>query len=127
MLSSKKLSQILLSLVNKKGGTDEVVEGFISFLKEKKALYLLPAIREHLKRTHKDLLQKEEILVYTRYNLSENDLEEFKELMGIPVDVSVRQIQDETLLGGFLVIYDGHIYDGSLKGQVEHLKNTLTY
>lgn len=126
MLDSKKISEILLAQASKEGG-EQFVEGLISFLKEKKALHLLPAVSKHLKRNHKDLLYTERAHISSRHALSDEDIARIKKTLDIPSSVLIEYSIDEHLLGGFLVMYNGHIYNGSLQGQVDQLKNILTY
>lgn len=49
--------------------------------------------------------------------------EGFRDLLGQPVEFDV--VEDENLIGGFLVIVDGVIYDAGLKQQLERTRGKL--
>lgn len=47
----------------------------------------------------------------------------FSEMMGATVSLEVRE--DPSLLGGVKVELNGRVYDGSLRGQLQNILNTL--
>lgn len=52
-----------------------------------------------------------------------NVTEHFERLLGQPVTLSVHR--DESLIGGFLALVDGKVYDSSLRARVREMKRHM--
>lgn len=125
MMNSKLLAQSLMK-ISQKETSDESVDAFFSFLKEKNAFYLLPQIKKHLDRDIQKTLAQNKLVISSKHNLSDSEIEQICSLVGAEQNVEKEVLVDESLVGGFSAVYKGNIYDGSLRNQITQLKNQLT-
>lgn len=67
-------------------------------------------------------------LIYSTYRLDETTLNNISHAISKKekVEVELYNIIDPTLIGGFKVVIDGHIYDQSIKATLTNMKLNLT-
>ncbi len=85
----------------------DILEGYISFANESKGI--------------------KEGLVYSVTPLSRTQLDQLSKNLSKKLNktVDLKNVIDKSLIGGLKVVLDGHIYDGSLKYQIEEMKAKL--
>jgi len=104
-------------------GVERGTEEFISYLADKKALYLLPSVLRRL-RSIADKKRGEQILqINAADELKSDDLAKLnKATESSPVESSV----DSSLLAGLRVSHQNRRVNGTIKDQLENLHTSLT-
>ena len=124
MIDSRTLAKTALTLATRPD-SDAAIKGFITYLKDHNLIGLLPQVLRHLEREIDTLSQEDTLDVYARYPLSKTLINQLKTIAGAE-EATVIEHQDPSLVGGFRATYQGHIYDGSVKTQLERLRTKLT-
>ena len=126
MIDSKVLAQTLVKLSQSKDAEKSILE-FFKYLGKKNYLGLLPQIKKHIERLGEASSEAQTVVISTKHDLSELETKEILSLVGAESSDKVEIIQDETVVGGFSVTYQGNIYDGSLRNQITQLRKRLTH
>lgn len=140
MMKDKGLSQFLANPVFEQGAKKEVVEKIISRLKlsamtvnflkllvDKKRIDLLPDVESCYRQLMDEALKKVRVHIKTAFLLSD-DLRGFigaslEKSTGKQVEMTVEH--DPTLLGGVVIGVGDTLYDGSIKNQLNSMRNLL--
>lgn len=105
---------------------EQVIEGVIDFLKSSHE-GLIPKVvdklREEVRRDSK--LKLATVTTTTGFSESQKELisRKLEELTGR--EITIREIVDKKLLGGFKIRLGDWLYDSSIKGQLESLKEQI--
>lgn len=111
----------------KKFKREEVISGVIDFIKETTHDNLLPEVASQLQGIVKEENKAKIATVVTAFSLTEVQKEQIRKKLETAAgyEISLREIIDKSLLGGFKIKLGDWIYDASLKGTLEKLKNDL--
>ena len=106
---------------------DEEIRNFIKIVvRNHRSIYLIEIFEgfNSLVNEYRGVLEG---LVYSTEPLKENELDKLNhkisEVEGIPVEL--KNLIDPRLIGGVKVVINDHIYDGSIKHQLENMRLTL--
>lgn len=124
MTKSKILAEALLKLSQSKNG-EKAINKFFDFIQEKNFSGFLPQIKKHIERQGCISAQEKNLIISTKYELSKEEIEEVKKLVGAEKDSVVEVIIDKNIIGGFSATYKGNIYDGSLRNKISQMKTAL--
>jgi F-type H+-transporting ATPase subunit delta len=93
---------------------------------ENQEALIIPVLTEYIDRANRRL-GKTEAKVVAAFALTEEQTESIRNVLikklGMPVDISVTV--NPELIGGFYVLADGHIFDGTVKSSFNNMKRTL--
>lgn len=108
-------------------GADRLVRNFIAVLIENRRIAALPEIARQVERELNDRLGIEEAEVITTRELSGGERQQLESELAqmIGKKVRARYSQDPAILGGAVVKVGSTIYDGSVKGRLQRLKEQL--
>ena len=120
MIDSKTLAQTLVKL-SKGKDSEKSVKAFFEYLEKKNFLGLLPQVKKHLERSLQDSSQAETVVISSKHELSSPEIKEIISMIGADSNVATEMIIDESIVGGFSVVYQRNIYDGSLRNQITQL------
>jgi F-type H+-transporting ATPase subunit delta len=117
----------VLDAITQRMGTTRQVRNFIAVLTDHRRLPLFSEILKQLQQELNDRQGFAEALVSTARQLSDQEKQvleaEITKLTG--KKVRARYEEDATLLGGAVVQVGSTIYDGSVKGQLEKIREQL--
>lgn len=123
----RKTRRIVAERVSEKLGVSRLFANFLALLGENNRLRDLPAIRDHYQRLEDRALGRVRARVRSAQPLSEESRERilkvFERLTG--KSVLAEAVVAPELLGGTLVQIQGKVFDGSLRTQLERLKQSL--
>lgn len=118
------------SVVNsilKKIDLSNMTANFLSLLVDKRRIGVLPDIEACYRKLMDDALRKIRVDVKTAFPLSSEISEKLQkrmeELTGKKVEMAVSE--DASLLGGIVVGVGDTLYDGSIKTQLQNIRNLL--
>ncbi|WP_281533057.1 ATP synthase F1 subunit delta [Anaerocolumna aminovalerica] len=108
----------------------KISEHLIKFLylmiHENQESLIIPVLTEYIERANRRL-GKTEAKVVAAFPLTKEQTESIGNVLtkklDMPVDISVTV--DPELIGGFYVLVDGHIFDGTVKSSFNNMKRTL--
>ncbi len=123
--STKQITDAIIS-VSQKHGQVKTVRSLTDFLARTHLTHLLPAISLILKKRALQENKQDAISIISATNLTENSLDRItdlahKEVGSIPKTVSMTV--DKSLVGGFVAVYKGKVFDGSVKTMLSSLLN----
>lgn len=112
----------------KKYPKNEVIDGVLNFLKESPHEGILSEVALELS----DIVQKSDgvktAVISSVYKLEEEQIKQIKEKIekSVGYEISLREIVSKKLIGGFKIKLGDWVYDNTLKGQLDYLKNELS-
>jgi len=124
-LAYKEKTEVFLSLFE--GQIESKTSNFIKVLGESKRISLLP----HISREYKKLLSgtkgSSEVLITSAFELTDEQLKKVTDsLKGRYGDsLTVEQVIDKSLIGGFSIKCGDEVTDYSVKGKLEKLRNQI--
>ena len=124
-LAYKEKTEVFLSLFE--GQIESKTSNFIKVLGESKRISLLP----HISREYKKLLSgtkgSSEVLITSAFELTDEQLKKVTDsLKGKYGDsLTVEQVIDKSLIGGFSIKCGDEVTDYSVKGKLEKLRNQI--
>ena len=124
-LAYKEKTEVFLSLFE--GQIESKTSNFIKVLGESKRISLLP----HISREYKKLLSgtkgSSEVLITSAFELTDEQLKKVTDsLRGRYGDsLTVEQVIDKSLIGGFSIKCGDEVTDYSVKGKLEKLRNQI--
>lgn len=136
---NKGLVHLLSSYFLNEEEKNQIIENSFSLLNEENVRNLLKLITaNHMISSCGELLKtfigmcnetlgvKKGILYSTTY-LNKDEIKKIEDAFNAKINIKVEleNIVDESLIGGIRVVINDHIYDGSLKNQLESLKSSL--
>jgi F0F1-type ATP synthase delta subunit len=126
MNDSKVLAQTLMKISNSENA-DIKISGFFDYLREKNLMGLLPQIKYHIHREGNKTSAENTLIISIKHDISDSEIDDIKSLVGADMSVSVEIIKEPSMVGGFSAIYQGNIYDGSLRNQLTQMRTRLTH
>jgi F-type H+-transporting ATPase subunit delta len=100
---------------------------FLKLLVDKRRISILSDIKDCYRELVDNALKKVRVTVKTAFpltdNLSARLLREMEKMTGRQVEMTVQE--DRTLLGGIVVRVGDTLYDGSIRTQLNHIRNLL--
>ena len=124
-LAYKEKTEVFLSLFE--GQIESKTSNFIKVLGESKRISLIP----HISREYKKLLSgtkgSSEVLITSAFELTDEQLKKVTDsLKGRYGDsLTVEQVIDKSLIGGFSIKCGDEVTDYSIKGKLEKLRNQI--
>ena len=124
-LAYKEKTEVFLSLFE--GQIESKTSNFIKVLGESKRISLLP----HISREYRKLLSgtkgSSEVLITSAFELTDEQLKKVTDsLKGRYGDsLTVEQVIDKSLIGGFSIKCGDEVTDYSVKGKLEKLRNQI--
>lgn len=105
----------------------EYVFNFLLLLVKKRRMKYITGICKEFQSLCNKYFGIKEGILYTAYELSQNEITEVEKAMSSKVNskVQLRAVIDESLIGGIKVEIENHIYDNSLSYKLESLKKEL--
>ena len=100
---------------------------FVQVLAANKRLPLLPEIHEQFEALRAEEQATLDVAITSAYPLSEAELERLKVALGRRFDkeINMESTVDESLIGGALIRAGDTVIDGSIKGRLEKLAETV--
>lgn len=117
------------NLLDKGFGTSvhHYVLNFLKLLvKKRRTRYIAPITKSFIKMSNKHL-GIEEGVIFTPFALSDEQVKAIEEAISQKENkkITLRTVEDKTLIGGVKVQIENRVYDGSLKNKVSKLKTEL--
>ncbi len=114
--------------IGKKMGLSPITTNFLLILVDKNRMRYLPDITSLYQELVDEAAGRTRVHLVTVHDLSKNQLQELTDalrgLVGKEVIMEVEK--DPSLIGGVVAKIGGMVYDGSVKTQLERLKESLT-
>ncbi len=119
----EQITSALVSL-SEKHGSEKATDALTAFLKKSHLLPLMPAVLGFLKKKAEEEGKRDTLAITSATNLSENIVDRISDLahrdLGtIPGSVSL--MVDKSLVGGFVAVYKGKVFDGSVETMLTSL------
>ena len=119
----EQITSALVSL-SEKHGNKEAVNALIAFLQKSHLLPLMPAVLGLLKKKAEEDSKRDTLLITAATDLRDNVVDRISDLahrdLGtIPGSVSLTV--DKSLVGGFVAVYKGRVFDGSVETMLTSL------
>ena len=110
-----------------KAGISGLTANFIKLLVDKRRIGILAEIEASYRTLMDEALQKARVTVRTAFPLTDDTAESLRKglekMTGREVEMTVQE--DPSLLGGIAVRIGDTLYDGSIRTQLDNLKNLL--
>jgi F0F1-type ATP synthase delta subunit len=100
MANSQQLASVLVSLASSEN-PEQKIESFFRYVQENNFSGLLPQVKEHVVRMQQNKDDYNTLTVESAYELSSKELNNIKEIVGAPNEVTINQVISEDLLGSF--------------------------
>ena len=124
-LAYKEKTEMFLSLFE--GQIESKTSNFIKVLGESKRISLLPHISKEYRKLLSGTKGSSEVLITSAFELTEEQLktvtDSLKERYGDAL--TVEQVLDKSLIGGFSIKCGDEVTDYSVKGKLEKLRNQI--
>jgi F-type H+-transporting ATPase subunit delta len=119
--------QAVMETLLKKAGVSALTANFIKLLVDKRRIGILSAIEASYRDLVDEALQKTRVTVRTAFPLTGELADSLRkglaELTGREVEMTV--LEDPSLLGGISVRIGNTLYDGSIRTQLDNIRNRL--
>ena len=124
-LAYKEKTDVFLSLFE--GEIDTKTSNFVRVLGESKRISLIPHISKEYKKLLSGTKGSSEVFITSAFELSEEQVDKITEsLKGRYGDsLTVEQVIDKSLIGGFSIKCGDEVTDYSVKGKLEKLRNQI--
>ena len=124
-LAYKEKTEVFLSLFE--GQIESKTSNFIKVLGESKRISLLPHISKEYRKLLSGTKGSTEVLITSAFELTDEQLKKFADsLKGRYGDsLTVEQVIDKSLIGGFSIKCGDEVTDYSVKGKLEKLRNQI--
>ena len=124
-LAYKEKTEVFLSLFE--GQIESKTSNFIKVLGESKRISLLPHISKEYKKLLSGTKGSSEVLITSAFELTDEQLKKVTDsLKGRYGDsLTVEQVIDKSLIGGFSIKCGDEVTDYSVKGKLEKLRNQI--
>ena len=125
-LLPKQYAKILYAITDEKKGKDldVAITHFIELLQKNQMLSKIDYIVKDFTTYSKSKAGIEELDITSAHKLSDRELKEIGKHFGTNVEATTKV--DSNLIGGLVVRRGDHILDGSVKSQLERLKQKLS-
>ena len=124
-LAYKEKTEVFLSLFE--GQIESKTSNFIKVLGESKRISLLPHISKEYRKLLSGTKGSSEVLITSAFELTDDQLKKVTDsLKGRYGDsLTVEQVIDKSLIGGFSIRCGDEVTDYSVKGKLEKLRNQI--
>ena len=124
-LAYKEKTDVFLSLFE--GEIESKTSNFVKVLGESKRISLIPHISKEYKKLLSGTKGSSEVYITSAFELSEEQVDKITEsLKGRYGDsLTVEQVIDKSLIGGFSIKCGDEVTDYSVKGKLEKLRNQI--
>ena len=124
-LAYKEKTEVFLSLFE--GQIESKTSNFIKVLGESKRISLLPHISKEYRKLLSGTKGSSEVLITSAFELTDEQLKKVTDsLKGKYGDsLTVEQVIDKSLIGGFSIKCGDEVTDYSVKGKLEKLRNQI--
>ena len=124
-LAYKEKTEVFLSLFQ--GQIESKTSNFIKVLGESKRISLLPHISKEYRKLLSGTKGSSEVLITSAFELTDEQLKKVTDsLKGRYGDsLTVEQVIDKSLIGGFSIKCGDEVTDYSVKGKLEKLRNQI--
>ena len=124
-LAYKEKTEVFLSLFE--GQIESKTSNFIKVLGESKRISLLPHISKEYRKLLSGTKGSSEVLITSAFELTDEQLKKVTDsLKGRYGDsLTVEQVIDKSLIGGFSIKCGDEVTDYSIKGKLEKLRNQI--
>ena len=124
-LAYKEKTDVFLSLFE--GEIETKTSNFVRVLGESKRISLIPHISKEYKKLLSGTKGSSEVFITSSFELSEEQVDKITEsLKGRYGDsLTVEQVIDKSLIGGFSIKCGDEVTDYSVKGKLEKLRNQI--
>jgi len=124
-LAYKEKTEVFLSLFE--GQIESKTSNFIKVLGESKRISLLPHISKEYRKLLSGTKGSSEVLITSAFDLTDEQLKKVTDsLKGRYGDsLTVEQVVDNSLIGGFSIKCGDEVTDYSVKGKLEKLRNQI--
>lgn len=108
---------------------NEIVEGILSYLSEKKSLDLLPEISSRLLKQSWVRFDPNLATIASPVELDKSQLLEIKSILSKKLDrpIRLKMVSDKTIIAGFKITIAGEVIDGTVNKKLEDLKKQIIY
>ena len=129
-VSSKHLAEILLDSTDKldEAGVKKSVKEFTQYLKSKKMLRQTPQIMENYRKLYDERHSIVEAEVWSQNRMSEATKDHLRSSLKERYKVKeahILEFLDQRLIAGFKIKIGDEVYDGSVRGKLEALRQAL--
>lgn len=123
----RKKQKAILQEILKRQGTDPICSRFLFLLVEKERIRYLPAIFKIYRQLEDNLAGRLRAKVITARKLGEDQIDAIqKSLEGrFHKKILLEETEDTEILGGIICKVDGMVFDGSVRTQLEILKENI--
>ena len=123
-MKSRYLAKALMAM-EKESNLNTAVAKFMNFLQKNNLIYFLPQILVYLQQESPKPKNQNTVKISASFKIQDILEVKIKKLTGADSKVKTDFLLDKDLIGGFKAEYDDIIYDGSLKNQLNKLKEKL--
>ena len=108
-------------------GLNEAGKNFISLLADNKRLEALPAISERFDKLKADYEKSVEVTVVSSAALNDDQVARLRDKLATKLNrsVNIKNEIDEALIGGLIIQAEDLVIDGSVRGKLAKLADTL--
>ena len=124
-LAYKEKTEVFLSLFE--GQIESKTSNLVKVLGESKRISLIPHISKEYRKLLSGTKSSSEVVITSAFELSAEQLEKVTDsLKGLYGDsLTVEQVIDNSLIGGFSIKCGDEVTDYSIKGKLEKLRNQI--
>ena len=124
-LAYKEKTEVFLSLFE--GQIESKTSNFIKVLGESKRISLLPHISKEYRKLLSGTKGSTEVLITSAFELTDEQLKKFADSLKVRYgdSLTVEQVIDKSLIGGFSIKCGDEVTDYSIKGKLEKLRNQI--
>jgi F-type H+-transporting ATPase subunit delta len=119
----------LYSLVDEIWGKSELshLPAFMKLLVEKRMILHFERVKQSYDKLANEAQGVKVGVAYSAFPLSKEEIAKLEQALGAKLGGKVKLTSrvDASLLGGVKVVFEGHLYDGSLAGRLEALRSRL--
>jgi len=126
IFGKKDKEKILTSALQKIGGAD-ITKNFIKLLLKKDRIKYLREVVENFSNLIIEKQNKKKAIIITTKKLPDASLSKIKSRLGdiTKKDIELEERLDDSIIGGVIIQVGSLVYNGSIKTQLENVKNRL--
>jgi F0F1-type ATP synthase delta subunit len=126
MLTTQELTQTLLQLHKDfPKEAKKVNQVFLKFLSQRNLMYKTSSILRSLESLKKQEEENKTLFLKVGKKIDDKTIQEILSQFKLPQKAKLEIILNKNLKGGFVINFQGKIYEGSLQHQINELKNSL--
>lgn len=123
--SSRNIAKALVQSLRDGADPSKLAKSFSKYLEENHMQGLAPNILRNLDREVADLEKKTTVDIRVSHEISASLLKEIEKKVGKKPEDKSTILVDKDLIGGFRAVYQGKVFDGSIKNYLKELRSTL--